>query len=284
MNKKGFTLIELLAIIVILAIIAVITVPLILGVIEDSKEGAAKDSALGYKKAVEQYYATELMNSNIDGLPTASLSVSEMPNNFNVIGESPSDGWIELENGEVIAYSLVYGEYVVEYDGTTGPTVAKATELDPCPGCVFVNDTTRRYIYGSPESSGKTTTLSAGEYTTDYTTIIDGNNNQVNYFLGHKIDNDGKILKSYACGLKNGTLFCLEGYDSTKYNSNKRILNKVFSDCESVTIAGVEEYDCDQSGLNAIAQADGTVYTGFEGCVVHGNGETKCAPRQIPNK
>ena len=43
---NAFTLIELLAIIVILAIIAVITVPVILNIIENSKMGAAKDSAL----------------------------------------------------------------------------------------------------------------------------------------------------------------------------------------------------------------------------------------------
>ena len=55
-NKKGFTLIELLAIIVILAIIAVITVPIILNIIENSKKGAATDSAYGYKDAIEKFY------------------------------------------------------------------------------------------------------------------------------------------------------------------------------------------------------------------------------------
>jgi len=56
MNKKGFTLIELLAIIVILAIIAVITVPIILNVIDNAKKGAAKNSVIGYGKAVELAY------------------------------------------------------------------------------------------------------------------------------------------------------------------------------------------------------------------------------------
>ena len=52
-KNKAFTLIELLAIIVILAIIAVITVPIILNVIDNAKQGAAKNSVLGYAKAVE---------------------------------------------------------------------------------------------------------------------------------------------------------------------------------------------------------------------------------------
>ena len=48
-KKNAFTLIELLAIIVILAIIALITVPIILNIIENSRKGAAQDSAYGYK-------------------------------------------------------------------------------------------------------------------------------------------------------------------------------------------------------------------------------------------
>lgn len=42
MKNRGFTLLELLAVIVILAIIALIATPLILNVIEKSKEGAFK--------------------------------------------------------------------------------------------------------------------------------------------------------------------------------------------------------------------------------------------------
>ena len=72
MNKKekGFTLIELLAIIVILAIIAVITVPIILNIIEESKKGAAKDSAYGYKDSVNKYYTQELLNNQNSKIAT----------------------------------------------------------------------------------------------------------------------------------------------------------------------------------------------------------------------
>ena len=63
-KNKGFTLIELLAIIVILAIIAVITVPIILNIIENSRKGAAVDSAYRFKDAVEKYYVSELFDNN----------------------------------------------------------------------------------------------------------------------------------------------------------------------------------------------------------------------------
>lgn len=68
-NKKGFTLIELLAVIVILAIIALIATPIILNMINDAKDSAAKDSALAYQKAAETYVTMHEMSSN--GIATA---------------------------------------------------------------------------------------------------------------------------------------------------------------------------------------------------------------------
>lgn len=58
MNRnKGFTLIELLAVIVILAIIALIATPIVLGIINDTKESANKQSAEFIVNAVEQSYS-----------------------------------------------------------------------------------------------------------------------------------------------------------------------------------------------------------------------------------
>ena len=54
LNKKAFTLIELLAVIVILAIIALIAVPIVLGVINDSKQSSYERSVELYGKAVQQ--------------------------------------------------------------------------------------------------------------------------------------------------------------------------------------------------------------------------------------
>jgi type IV pilus assembly protein PilA len=51
--KKGFTLIELLAVIVVLAIIALIATPIVLGIINDSKESAILRSEEFYVDAVK---------------------------------------------------------------------------------------------------------------------------------------------------------------------------------------------------------------------------------------
>ena len=75
-NKKGFTLIELLAIIVILAIIAVITVPIILNIIENSKMGAATDSAYGFKDAVNKSYLTKLSLNDLSRPDIKSYTLS----------------------------------------------------------------------------------------------------------------------------------------------------------------------------------------------------------------
>ena len=130
-KKKAFTLIELLAIIVILAIIAVITVPIILNIIDNSSEGASKDSAYGYIDAVNKYYLTKLVNDTSQELPTGIIDVSELPEDFSVSGTTPSEGWIKLEKGQVLDYSLKFGDYIVNYDeDTKSPIASKGNEVE----------------------------------------------------------------------------------------------------------------------------------------------------------
>ena len=66
MNKKGFTLVELLAVIVILAIIALIATPIVINVVNESRENANKRSVEGYMKAYETaYYQAILEDENV---------------------------------------------------------------------------------------------------------------------------------------------------------------------------------------------------------------------------
>ena len=62
MKRKCFTLIELLAVIVILAIIALIATPIVLDIIDDSKEASNQRSIELYKSAVEQAFADAQLN------------------------------------------------------------------------------------------------------------------------------------------------------------------------------------------------------------------------------
>ena len=125
-KKNAFTLIELLAIIVILAIIAVITVPIILNIIENSKMGAATDSAYGYRDAVNKYYVAELANNGqlqLDGEYTIENGVLKGDNiedtNIPVSGTIPSSGTLTYSNNTLTEGCLVIGEYAVTFDGGT---------------------------------------------------------------------------------------------------------------------------------------------------------------------
>ena len=116
-NKKGFTLIELLAIIVILAIIAVITVPIILNIIENSKKGAATDSAYGYKDAIEKFYASKLSIDSTYNIPDGLHTKQDFDNmGVTYSGKSPADNsFLRTYKNRVIQGCLQFDEYKVEF-------------------------------------------------------------------------------------------------------------------------------------------------------------------------
>ena len=130
--KKGFTLIELLAIIVILAVIAVITVPIILNIIENAKKGAATNSALGYKDAIQKYYASKLFDDNgfklqgefdIDNNGAISNDLENHPIAFS--GTIPSGGYATIENGKLISGCVQINEYAVRFENGAVSTTKK---------------------------------------------------------------------------------------------------------------------------------------------------------------
>ncbi len=75
MKRKGFTLIELLAVIVILAIIVLIATPIVLNIIENSKDSSNKRSIELYGSAVEQAVAKAKLNGNT--LPSGKYTTTD---------------------------------------------------------------------------------------------------------------------------------------------------------------------------------------------------------------
>ena len=122
MNKKGFTLIELLAVIVILAIIALIATPIIMGIIEDARTGAAKNSAYGYldaidKAAVKSGFGTTGDPSTativtLSGTYTISQSGATLYSgttkalDVTFKGDAPTEGSLEYANGKLTGGSI----------------------------------------------------------------------------------------------------------------------------------------------------------------------------------
>ena len=139
LNSNAFTLIELLAIIVILAIIAVITVPIILNIIENSRKGAATDSAYGYKDSVNKAYITELQNHNKLKLndtytvTNGTLSDGDFGDeeitslSISVSGTIPSSGSLIYSNNVLTEGWLVIGDYRVTFNQDGTVTTVKNT-------------------------------------------------------------------------------------------------------------------------------------------------------------
>ena len=253
-NKKGFTLIELLAVIVILAIIALIATPLVLNTIEKSRKNSAKDSMYGYVEAIESQNALAQLDSE-KYQEVTSGDVSSINSTIKVKGTKPTSGTVTIEKGTVTSASICVNGYTVTYDGkeVTNTTKgcsesnnnqqAQVPTIATCPGC-------NKYVY-------TTSTLTIGTSTApetatdDYTTLTDHP-----YFLG-LITNEstGVIERAFACGIENGTAFCLEG-GTTKYaEPNIGILNTVFPGCN----ADSSNYDayCIGSSVNATAYSNG---------------------------
>lgn len=89
-NKKGFTLVELLAVIVILAIIALIATPIILNVIDNAKEGSAKNSAYGYIDAVEKANAQQILKGSNISVLSGTYNISA--NGATVVESKEGEG------------------------------------------------------------------------------------------------------------------------------------------------------------------------------------------------
>ena len=296
-KKNAFTLIELLAIIVILAIIAVITVPIILNIIENSRKGAATDSAYGFKDSVNKTYVAELQNHNklklndtytvtngtLSGGDFGDEDITSLP--VSVSGTIPSSGSLTYSNNVLTSGCLVVGDYAVIFaDGSVSNTekgecpVVLPTMDEMCPGCVFAYTTSTWYYTGENQ-----TNLESKDYKENYNDVISesGKNN----FLGLILDDSTKkITNAFACYVENGTPFCIEGTtDGSKDSKNRNFLVKIYGEHDSNTGLGCFDsgsYMICNGSLDAYSYLDGnaSVYddVGNEGCYVGNNGAICC--------
>ena len=272
-NNKGFTLIELLAIIVILAIIAVITVPIILNIIENSRKGAASDSAYGYKDSVNKTYIAELQNHNklklndtytvtngtLSGGDFGDEEITSLP--VALSGTIPSSGTLTYSNNTLTSGCLVIGDYAVTFDGGSVSQIIKGA----CP---------------SPYE-----TKFDGTYT--YTTIGQYEENE-NGFVPVEFSNDWTIYlrndgtKNEVCKVfPNGTV-CLAS-NATEYDFENCTESSSYTCLKGYSKAKVDEmllkgatdfyFQADSNGkAYGIATSDGT----SERCEIEGNGRVAC--------
>ena len=105
--SKGFTLIELLAVIVILAIIALIATPIVLDIIEDSKESSNIQSINSLVDMAEIYATTNETTGNLYDKVIDKIK-----------GTKPDNGAIYVNKKGEVALALKFNNkcYVKAYD------------------------------------------------------------------------------------------------------------------------------------------------------------------------
>ena len=103
-EKRGFTLIELLAVIVILAVIALIATPIILGIIDDTKKSAFKDSVYSGFDGVGYY----LVENNLTQVPHEGIQAGVL----KLKGEKLTSGkFIENSSKQLEAVNVSNDSY-----------------------------------------------------------------------------------------------------------------------------------------------------------------------------
>lgn len=107
MNRKGFTLVELLAVIAIIAIIALITTPIVLNVIQTSKENAFKDTAHGLVVAAGTYQAEkQALNEDTTLFINYQTSSDEEKDVLKTKGVLPDAGELSIDNNGKVTLAL----------------------------------------------------------------------------------------------------------------------------------------------------------------------------------
>lgn len=120
MKNNGFTLIELLAVIVILAIISLIVTPVILNIIDSTKDNANANSVKLYMRALENKLAEEKVSKNFDPefCEIKNKVLTCDGEEFSVENDLiPDDGIVFVKDGLVSAYSVEVDDRSY-YDGS----------------------------------------------------------------------------------------------------------------------------------------------------------------------
>ena len=265
---KGFTLIELLAVIVILAIIALIATPIVLSIINDTKESAVKRSAEFYVDAVQSKIMQENMKQG--GTLNPSECIINNEGNVNcdgtqleieVNGRKPSSGSITFDKGKVTGVNLTFGDRNVTLNTNGELVLGDKAEQKLAPGLYDENNN----LLISWED------LTSIEY------------ESFTYYSG-----DVEVTFPILRVDENGVLRTAHNVDEDIYYSSSRLYGKLVID-ESVT--SIEEYALPYSELTSVIIPNGVTSVGdyaFYECislinVTLGNGITSIGEEAFYN-
>ena len=235
--KKGFTLIELLAVIVILAIIALIATPIILGIINDARKESQERSIELYASAAKNAIAKYQLNN------------TSSPTSFDQL-DIEYDGDVVCTTQELYADGSIY--------------------LADC----TVNGDAVDYTYGTKQVTqiykSQYYSASSGSIGGDLPIDAKANVSEIDtkgytFYLRLNADSNNKVSEAYVCFTRSETEYCLKGYDTSAYETNKTVLEEAFKDVENACSVGDDYSFCNADSLNVNASSDGSVSANTDG-------------------
>ena len=277
-GENAFTLIELLAIIVILAIIAVITVPIILNIIENSKKGAATDSAYGYKDSVNKFYVLELSKDSEYNIPSNTYTTAQLKTlGVAIDGKEPKENsWVTIERNAITVGCLQYDDYAVTFkDGSI-----EKTEKSECENpsettqYLYINENIRispdLYILEWDQNENDYIKIKKIQLSDGFTTRPADADVYLKYALTNGIVADGTVPETCMYSTTIGDELCANSDDfeitsqkiktffkwddeknSSKYENVNCTFNNTYSDCsDSNVLVYFSSYDHNQVGMS----------------------------------
>ena len=274
--RRGFTLIELLAVIVILAIIALIAVPIVINIIDDSKNSSDEQSVELYLDTVQKIVTKkQLSNSNFNPdkciiKNNGDLDCYEGNNKIETLqvevkGQTPEKGIIELkENKYIYKNILLNGKYYYER-GVLVSDLDNNNEISIGDKYTYkVNDTDKFYFYVLSFNEDNTINLImdrniCNDGTVDYTNNPDNNYCRYAWSSSHlnKIGPDIAMINLY----KGTKMWTNVPNMNLEYNDTEDNLNSGYSVNSESGYTGVIITD----GVGYITNKDGTIQTSIIG-------------------
>ena len=139
--KKGFTLAELLAVIAIIAIVAVVTAPIVIDVIQSSREKAFINSAHGLVVAAGTYQAEkQALNENSTLSINYKTSSDDVKNLLKTDGELPDAGEFEIDdNGKVKLALWSDSAHICVVKGASSKEIVINENINDADSCTIAN-------------------------------------------------------------------------------------------------------------------------------------------------
>jgi len=252
--KKGFTLIELLAVIIILAIVTLIATPIVLDVVNDAKDSAAKSEASMIVSGVNNYCAASAMKEQLNGATDICK---------DGVTEEEVKTMVDLGNakvnsitfdGKVTSLEIESNGRTVKYNGSTytidGEEVDNTPEEPQVPTGPF-------YAFGLPTTSSST----------DYQSVITESGSNAFVKL------EGEQLS--VCIYRNNTLEC---FKNNNYAEESVHVQNVFG-ADSCYSYG-SSVNCYDDAFSCDVYSYGNVYcddfASGHGCSVDADGHVQC--------